>query len=266
MSATANKEATRINAHLRLIYKFTTLLSIFMILWILLLPGTAFHSSNTNWRDKIRSKMSSEYVPLPKALNTKYQNQTSVQLTHILPAVIWVACIPFQFHKGFRKDYKTLHRIMGRVFMYDSFIIMFGFGLIVYKKLTFEHYLDVELVKLPNLDITVTDFCLGLVMLAFVGCAVKAVSAAKQKKFMEHQYWMIRHVALGLWVSLQRVMIFGFVTVWMVFYKGTIATDEFKGKVFGNTGFAAMTICMALGEYTIRLLKMQQNNMVMKKV
>ena len=130
MSATANKEATRINAHLRLIYKFTTLLSIFMILWILLLPGTAFHSSNTNWRDKIRSKMSSEYVPLPKALNTKYQNQTSVQLTHILPAVIWVACIPLQFHKGFRKDYKTLHRIMGRVFMYDSFNIMFGFGLI----------------------------------------------------------------------------------------------------------------------------------------
>lgn len=152
--------------------------------------------------------------------------------------------------------------------MYDSFIMMFGFGLIVYKKLTFEYYLqDVEPVKLPHLDITVIDFFLGFVALAFVGCAVKAVSAAKQKKFMEHQYWMIRHVSLGLWVSLQRVMILGFVRgVWLVFYKGTIATDEYKGKVFGVTAFAAMVICVALGEYTIGLLKMQQKNMVKKKV
>lgn len=238
-----------------------------MILWILVLPGTAFHTSTANWRDSIRSKMESEYVPLPKQLNTKYKNQTLVQLTHILPAVIWIACIPFQFHKGFRKNYKQMHRIMGRVFVYDSFVMMFGFGLIVYKKLTFEHYLEqVELVTLPHLDITVIDFFLGFVALAFVGCAVKAVSAAKQKKFMEHQYWMIRHVALGLWVSLQRVMILGFVNVWMIFYKGTIATDEFRGKVFGNIGFAAMAVCMALGEYTIGLLKMQQKNMVKKKV
>ena len=78
------------------------------------------------------------------------------------------------------------------------------------------------------------DFFLGLVDLAFVGCAVKAVSAAKQKKFMEHQYWMIRHVALGLWVSLQRVMILGFVRgVWLVFFtKEPLLRMNTKGRFF----------------------------------
>ena len=98
--------SSRRTKSLRRIYILVTCLCSFMFVWITILPATAFvNRQKPGWRDHLRSSTNQQINVLPRGLLTKYEGETLVAWTHIIPSIFWVTAIPVQFHPRIRKKY-----------------------------------------------------------------------------------------------------------------------------------------------------------------
>eukprot|EP00979_Chaetoceros_neogracilis_P002970 scaffold499_cov218-Chaetoceros_neogracile.AAC.2 len=206
-----------------------------MVTWIIIAPGTAFvNSEKPGWRDKLVSEMDASSTHLPPKLLTKYEGQTLVAYTHIFPAAVWAMAVPLQFHPLIRKKYRTFHKCLGRVFVYTSFLLMIGFMIILHKGLSYENYLEgVEPIVIPGTSLRCVDAGLYMLAARFLYCAVVAVDFAKKKRF------------LGILIS----QWYGFV------YGQYMASAYYQGRLFLVTGVLGIIASVAIGQYTILLLK-----------
>jgi len=247
----------QIDAKLQYIYIATTCLCLFMLTWILLMPGAAFlNSQEPGWRDKVVSHMVESSSHFPPKLLTKYEGETLVAYTHIFPAAVWIMAIPLQFHPVIRRKYRNTHRLIGRIFVYLSFLIIIGVVVILYRGLSYENYLEgKEPFTIPGTSLRSVDVGLYILAASFLYCAIVAVNFAKAKEFHQHQCWMIRHCSLGMWVVVQRFL--GVIlTQWYgIMYGKVTGSGAFQGGVFLRMGILGIVISVATGEYTILLLK-----------
>lgn len=179
-----------------------------MLIWILVLPSSAFqetdfliHKSEL-LKAARREMLKNENNFLPRDLFAKYKGHNAVHFTHILPGALWAALVPIQLHPGIRKSNRTLHRISGYIFFLTSFLIVVGIFLIINRGLTFENYLDDNTVKKRMITPSMI-----LVACWFSLTAIIALLQARRKRFDLHQTWIIRHIAAGIWVSIQRLFI-----------------------------------------------------------
>mmetsp|Transcript_9831 Transcript_9831/g.18503 ORF Transcript_9831/g.18503 Transcript_9831/m.18503 type:complete len:268 (-) Transcript_9831:684-1487(-) len=248
---------SRTKSTLRRIYILVTCLCIFMFVWITIAPATAFvNRQNPGWRDHLRSRTNQQINVLPRGLLTKYEGETLVACTHILPAVFWIMAIPVQFHPMVRKKYRAFHRFIGRAFVLTSFILMIGFVVILQRGLSFENYLEgVEPVVIPGTQLSYGDAFLYLMASFFLYFAIRAVMSAKSRDFQSHQYWMIRHCSCGLWVIIQRILAIVAAGLYNLIYGNLPAPEHIRGKVFFDLGLVAILLSVGIGEYTIDLLK-----------
>merc|ERR1719343_1135355 len=92
---------------------------------------------------------------------------------------------------------------MGYAFFVSSFLMTIGILLILHRNLYFEKFFD----DLPPLKFKTTEPSMYLNALSFVGSAAYALRLAMNKRFFDHQVWVIRHIASGLWVAWQRVLL-----------------------------------------------------------
>jgi len=229
-----------------------------MLAWIFSFPGTAFvNSVKPGWRDKILSGMNASSNHFPPKLLTKYEGQTLVVYTHIFPAAIWAMAVPLQFHPLIRKKYRTFHKYLGRIFVYNSFLLMIGFVVILYRGLSYEKYLKgVEPVTIPGTSLSYVDVILYMLAGRFLYCIVVSVNFAKKKDFDRHQYWMIRHCSMGMWVILQRFLAI-IISQCYGFKYGQFSAPpgHSQGKLFLGTGILGTVGSIAIGQYAISLLK-----------
>ena len=240
------------DAPLKLLFQTTTLLCVMMVVWILWFPGSMLIG-----RSKLHAAFLKKYLDpaleehiVSRETVYKMQGHTAVHLTHLLPGAIWSACIPFQLHRGFRKDHKVLHRWMGYVFFGCSFLMSLGILIILHRDLYFEKFFT----DLPPMKVN-TEPTMYINTAVFLGTAVHALRLARSKRFFDHQAWVIRHIASGLWIAWQRVLL---IAVFSPLLTPPIARST-KRLSFISAGFMGMAISYAIGEYAVHLLKRERD-------
>lgn len=254
-SAAVNK--TQINDRLKRMYQGTTFLCSMMVVWVLWMPGSWLVG-----RSKLHDELLGAFMEqnmktgiVPAEVISKYEGHSAIHFTHLLPAAVWSAMIPFQLHRDFRNDHPTMHRYMGYAFFGSSILVALGVLIILHRDLYFEKFFT----DLPPLPFT-SEPTMLLNTLGFVACAVMSLNLARSRKFFEHQLWVMRHIAFGLWVAMQRFLL---VTVAGPLFPPPVPR-EVQRLAFIVCGFAGMLICHGCCEYSIRLLKLERK-MKMKK-
>ncbi|KAL3923717.1 MAG: hypothetical protein SGILL_001495 [Bacillariaceae sp.] len=180
---------------------------------------------------------------------TKYKGHTAVHLTHLLPAAIWSAAIPFQLHRGFRKEHPVLHRRVGYAFFCCSFLVAMGIVIIVQRDLSFEKLFD----DLPPLKSS-TEPVMYFMALYFAVSAGHSLRLARARRFFDHQLWVIRHVAAGLWVAFQRLLL---IMVYSRVYPPPVARET-QRQSFITASYLGILISCGCGEFAIYLLKQER--------
>ena len=215
---------------LSLMYVLVVLLCVMMVFWIFLFPATAFMTENKLWiwgdyfGKEIGEMSVSSAVPL--TLTTKYVGHAAVQYLHQIPCGLWVIILPFQLLPCMRKNYPTIHKILGYIFTISSMVLMIGVSLIHVYKLGYVQNDYPELIpKLLSEDGVAIANQYGLfgniaralipydraIMLIisvwFSSTIFLAIRAARARKFQEHRGWIYRHAASGLWVAVMRIFV-----------------------------------------------------------
>ncbi|KAL3905095.1 MAG: hypothetical protein SGILL_009816, partial [Bacillariaceae sp.] len=91
----------------------------------------------------------------------------------------------------------------------------------------------------------------------FSGTALYALWLARQRRFQQHQKWVIRHIASGLFIALQRILIaFAFGP----FYPPPVSRKD-QRSIFGNSGFLGFVVSLSVAEYAIYLLDLEQQEL-----
>ncbi|KAG7337472.1 DUF2306 domain containing membrane protein [Nitzschia inconspicua] len=241
----------RINVRLKYMYQVTTFLSVMMVVWILWMPGS-WLMGRSQVHDKVIGAFLDSHMKhgiVPHEVVSKYQGHSLIHFTHLLPAAVWSAIIPFQLHREFRKNHPILHRSMGYAFFGSSLLVAVGVFVILHRDLYFERFFD----DLPPLSFT-SEPIMYLNTFGFLGCALNSLTLARNKQFFDHQLWIVRHISFGLWVAVQRFLL------------GTVAASLFPPPVprevqrmaFVVCGFAGMITCHGCSEYSIYLLKQER--------
>lgn len=231
---------------LRGLYIATSCLCGLMVCWILIYPAS-WLVGRSSFHDKLLEKtLGNNDRVTSMDISLKYKGHSCVQLTHNLPSVIWAAAIPFQLHPALRKQYKRLHRITGYLFFSTSMLMMVGVVIIFQRGLLYEH----SFTDLPPLKFSSIPSVLAIGVW-FLITAITAAVQARAKNFQSHQRFVIRHVASGIWVALQRAMLMTVST----FKFGSAFTRLQQRALFSDAAFLSIAICLLSGEVAIYLLE-----------
>jgi uncharacterized membrane protein len=242
------------------VYCFVTYLCIMMVVWILWAPGSAMLERSSYHREILIPLLEDMGIfrVAAKHTVTKYQGHSLVQFTHILPAAVWSACIPFQLHPTWRIQHRSAHRGMGYLFVIVSLTMAFGVFVIVDRKLSFEHFFPDVPVTEHGFSTTIATPVVLLMALWFTMTLVEAIRMARARKLHLHQKWMVRHVASGVWVIGQRLWCF---PVYMIYYGEIVyprphkVPEWLRIKAFADSALVAIILFVALGEITVRRLE-----------
>ena len=241
-------DSSIIQLQLRLLYGLTVFLCLFMIIWILIFPANVFIGRSQSHEERVQP-----WLDPPQAIHkeayTKYVDHPLVQVTHILPSVLWSALIPLQLHNGFRKANLKWHKLAGYTFFACVGLVAFGLLLIFQRDLTFEKTFE-DLPDPALIPTTITIPMLGVYYVFSAACAWYWIAGSSQQSFRRHQRWMIRHVASGIWVALQRILM---LTVYTLMFPIPVSRYNQK-RIFGDAGVIGVLIAFALGEYAVYLL------------
>lgn len=217
-----------------------------MVGWILIFPSSWLMGHSKRHDAWINETLVEPYdgTQIHPKVVTKYAGHPEVQFTHTLPAAIWSAAIPFQLHKGFRSTYKVSHRRVGYAFLGSSLFMTLGMFLIVFKKLTFDHDYDGLAPPLSTLEQIRTKASILGMGVWFAFTSTMAVLEARKKRFQSHKHYIYRHIGSGLWVAIQRLLIYAI---------GPQKNPEAMRNLFGNSAVIGFVVSFSLGEMAVIL-------------
>jgi hypothetical protein len=129
---------------------------------------------------------------------------------------------------------------MGRVALCAGLLVAVGFLVLKAEGLV---------TRLPG-----TGDGLDLIMLSqtawFAITAVVALQAARQRRYAEHARWMLRHVAAGIWVAVQRILVLA-ATMVVSAAGGTDRDDVVRVRLFYMFGAVSSVLCMGCAELAL---------------
>lgn len=261
------------DAVLRVLYASSSFIAAFQVIWGLgqfpVQVQLAASTLSVSETEKVVGGMMGRAMGLSesgalvvaRAFVTKYFGQPFVFVTHILPAPIWSAIVPFQLHPASRSPgLKKMHRTLGSTFFLLSTSMMVGFGAIMRKGLDihpgaafFQGAQGKTIREVPGLlkalvpagPPTLFGFAAW-----FTYTMYRALNAARRKRFAEHEDWVIRHVASGQWVGLMRI----FMTMFNGFPFGLKRygdSQEVVSSVFLACGNSAWIACIVGAEVAV---------------
>lgn len=241
-------EYTTVN---RVMYVLVTLLCTMMICWILIFPSSLWYEHSPihqrilhkalNGSGTIGNKYS--HGSVSSDLITKYQGQYMVQMTHILPGAIWAVLVPFQLNTPFRKKYPFLHRYLGYTFTSVALLVGIGVFIILHRGLFYENFFDdlaPKMISTSHFMMFMATYFIGTIL-----TSVYYVAVAKRRSFDKHSIWITRHIASGIWIALQRILLGS-----PIFNRPPM-TREQQRDAFGNAGFLAIAISTITSEMLI---------------
>ena len=248
---TLSKSAMDAATKLKWLYLATTTLSIMMVFWILLFPASWLFG---RWKlhNDLLLQVWEDNMVVGTAIVTKYEGHTAIHLLHFLPGSVWSGIIPFQLHNEFRKNHGRLHRFLGTIFLVCAAAMSVGIGIILHRGLLFENFFE----DLPADEIflvdrkIVTPILTVAATLWFAFTAVQALRYAKARQFRAHQKYIVRHIASGMWIAVQRVVI----PVLFSPFCSKPVPRYIQREAFANGASLGMIISYSAGEYAVHLL------------
>jgi hypothetical protein len=194
---------------INLLYGITTMLCLFMSVWIFVTPASyllGFESTRDKHMNHLQ-QLWAKPLPPPTPFHTlgKYDGESIVLLTHVLPAGTWASLAPLQLLSGPRQRWPYIHRALGYIFALCSALVSLGLLFIHLHGLSFlqEDTLIASRIGISHIPSLLVVS--GVLSLFFFFSMVRAVQLARQKRFCEHRAWIIRHLGSGIWVALQRI-------------------------------------------------------------
>jgi len=158
-------------------------------------------------------------------LDAHFASERALVLTHILPAMLFMALGPLQFVRSLRSRYPQVHRWSGRIFLAASAVVGISGLRLAFGK------------TIGGLDEKAAIALFGTFFLISLS---KALWHALRREFAKHREWMIRGYAIGLAVATIRpIMGTFFAAAVMSGHKPQPA--EFFGTAFW-IGFTLQTI------------------------
>lgn len=236
------------------IYRFTTLLCIFIVLWILFLPGSAIYPYSAWHQRTVPLIFFQPHSVTPPDIITKYQQAPLVQALHIVPGAVWAILVPPQMHSQVRKYYRFGHKVGGYMLAVAAMLIGIGAGWIIHQGLFHENFF-------PDLEPLSYSGAPGILLLAiyFVGSMTCSIyMAAVRGDYHLHRKWMVRHIASGIWISLQRILL-------STLFNWPPFTRDQQRDIFPRVGILAIIITLSIGEWAIYLLDLQQAAKMQRK-
>lgn len=182
----------------------------------------------------------------------KFVAHPTVRFSHSLMALPWSVLLPVQLSVTVRKQLPILHRLGGRSFVFSSVAMIFGY-------LQMErHRLFYSLDKNKRLPLLIAT-SLRAVTAWFAYTLARAFLAIRNRKIREHEIWMLRHIASGIWVILGRA-VFMPLLIWskQALGIGDVTTVESKKMHFDYGHIMSIVFSVSLCEWYIRKHKTPQ--------
>lgn len=127
---------------------------------------------------------------------TKYKSQPAVVLLHQIPSLVWSYCILKQMDPAVRTMRPGLHRVAGYAVFGSSFAMVTGVWVMHVR-----HLID---------ELTTNGMGYAAYLSAtsawLIFTAVRSALAARAHDYGNHQAWVLRHVAAGMFVVTQRIL------------------------------------------------------------
>ena len=189
----------------------------------------------------------------------KFAAYPSVRFSHSLMALPWSMLLPIQLSVGIRKNFPALHRFGGRSFVFSSVAMLFGYMQIERHRLFYS--LDKNK-QLPLFIIT----CLRTMAVWFAYTLARAVLAIRNRKVKEHEIWMLRHIASGIWVIFGRSTFMPLLILTKQFLGiGDVSAVESQKMHFDYGHVMSIIFCVGTCEWYIRKYKTPQQKKKKKK-
>lgn len=261
---------------LRALYASSSLIAVFQILWAgmklpieskLIMKSIPVDEADKKVGEVLAARFGSASeegkIVAAKALTTKYFGEVFVFVTHILPAPLWSAIVPFQLHPASRGPaLRKVHHALGRIFFSISAIMMVGFAAIMAKGLDIrpgaEWFKGVEGKKIRDMP----GYLVGMIKAShpflfssaawFCYTLYRAVDAAQNMRFAEHELWVMRHIASGQWVGLMRIFLGKGFPLGIKKYGDT---QDVISSVFVSSALGAWLCCVSGAEIAVLRVK-----------
>lgn len=209
-----------------------------MVVEVLIFPGTWRVGLVPKYKEFIEW-ITPTFAPVPNDIGTKYENHPAVRFLHILPGAIWAGLIPIQLNINLRKASAARHRLFGMLLVTSSVCIIAGYVLMDLRGMTKWRAW----------------------MRGATSWFAWAAACAWRGNIRQHGVWMTRHVAAGIWVVVQRVLI-ALVTVSSLLGLVDMGSEEIRELWFYSLGPVSFLITMLACE---RYLRRQQKHLQAKQ-
>ena len=167
--------------------------------------------------------------PQLAALDESFANKPVLTIVHIVPGLVFVTLVPFQFSRSFRNRHLRAHRWMGRLAMTLGLII--GISAIPMSR----HPIG------GALEASATLFYDGFFLFALT----KAFLYIRRRNTVLHREWVIRAMSIALGVATTR-------PIMGVFFATSRLTRLTPQEFFGIAFWIGFTATYIAGELWIR--------------
>lgn len=169
-------------------------------------------------------------LPVPvAALDAAFAKKPILTLAHIIPALIFVTLVPFQFSARLRGRYPSVHRLIGRTLMILAAVISLSALLLI------RHPVG------GITEVTAILFYDGLFMLAMT----KAFIYARRRQIALHREWVVRGISVALGVATVR-------PIMGVFFATSRLTGLTPHDFFGIAFWVGFTLTYLFAEMWLR--------------
>lgn len=285
--AARTSPAAAANARLKVLYATAVGLCVMMVAWVVVTPGSCTASTSTvppmgeadgrHPNDEAVAAAIARYVPV--TLVTKYHAHPEVCAAHVLPSVMWSVLAPTQLHPRLRRACPRAHRICGRMLIAVAGLMTGGYAIIHRRGLHFHANDFPSLARGEALSALAPGLWERLggggragaiaAFIAFEHCAagwfagtaaMTLISAVRRqpRRLLAHRAWAVRHVAAGLSVAMQRVLIFvahgacaG--AAWLLpgHAARTCTTPEVQKGIFADALVLGTALCLGAAELAV---------------
>ena len=163
------------------------------------------------------------------ALDAVFAHKSVLTLLHIIPALVLVGLVPFQFSRSFRNRHLQVHRWMGRTIMVLGLII--GFSALALLRDPVGGSIEVS-------AILVFDAL-------FLFSLFRAFVHIRRREIAQHREWIIRAMSVALGVATVR-------PIMGVFFATGRLTGLTPHEFFGIAFWTGFLLTYGLGEFWIR--------------
>jgi predicted membrane protein DUF2306 len=181
--------------------------------------------------------------PQLAGLDAAFAAKPGLTLLHIIPALVFVILVPFQFSRSFRNRHLRAHRWMGRITMALGALV--GLSALPMSR----HPIG------GALEASATLFYDGF----FLFSLSKAFIYIRQKRIILHREWVIRAMSIALGIATVR-------PVMGIFFATSSKTGLTPHDFFGIAFWIGFTVTYVAGEMWIRRTRIPQPAMANRAV